>query len=164
MVSCFEARAERRIRGSPLLEADVIEAAIGSSLQTSFTVQGIPAAILILRKNKPKARKGRVLIVNGNATYQPGKAQNILTDDNIKALAEAFHDYADAEKFARLVPVQEIAANGFNLNISRYVQTSADLESVDVAVEVTKLQALMSQRDAANTTMFEHLEKLGYAK
>ena len=43
----------------------------------------------------------------------------------------------------------EIEANGFNLNISRYVQTGADAEVVDVAAEVAKLQDLIVKRNAA---------------
>ena len=61
------------------------------------------------------------------------------------------------------MPLEEIAANGFNLNISRYVQTGADAEAADVAAEVVKLQDLLVQRNAAEATMFEHLKRLGYA-
>ncbi len=45
-----------------------------------FYGTGIPAAILIIRKTKPAERKGKVLIINGDATFTPGKAQNHLTD------------------------------------------------------------------------------------
>ncbi len=127
-----------------------------------FYGASIPAAILIVRKNKPAERKDKVLVVNGDATFQPGKAQNFLTDDNVRTLADAFHDFADVEKLARVVPVDEIAANGSNLNISRYVQTGADAEAVDVAAEVAKLQDLIAKRDAAEAVMFDHLKRLGY--
>ena len=61
-----------------------------------------------------------------------------------------------------MVPVAEIEANEFNLNISRYVQTGADVKAVDVAEEVAKLQELIGQRDVAEAKMFENLRKLGY--
>ncbi len=127
-----------------------------------FYGAGIPAAILIVRKSKPQDRKGKVLVVNGDATFQPGKAQNVLTDENVKRLADAFHAFANADKLARVVPVDEIEANGFNLNISRYVQTGADAEAVDVAAEVAKLQNLIGQRNEAEAVMFGHLKRLGY--
>ena len=127
-----------------------------------FYGAGIPAAVLIIRKTKPAERKGKVLVVNGDATVTPGKAQNHLTDANVQTLADAFHGFADIDRLARVVPVDEIEANGSNLNISRYVQTGADAEAVDVAAEVAKLQDLIAKRDEAEAAMFGHLKRLGY--
>jgi type I restriction enzyme M protein len=62
------------------------------------------------------------------------------------------------------VPVEEITANGHNLNISRYVQTGADAKAVNVAAEVGKLQDLIARRNDAETVMFGHLQRLGYVK
>ena len=157
----FRGGAEGRIREA-MLKADIIEAVIGLA-PNLFYGAGIPAAILIIRKSKPKDRKGTVLVVNGDATFQSGKAQNFLTDQNVKTLAETFHAFSTVEKLARVVPVEEIESNGFNLNISRYVQTGADAEAVDVAAQVAKLQDLIVQRNEAEAVMFEHLKRLGYA-
>lgn len=156
----FRGGAEGRIREG-MLKADIIEAVIGLA-PNLFYGAGIPAAILIIRKSKPADRKGKVLVVNGDATFLLGKAQNHLTDGNIRTLADAFHGFLDIEKLARIVPVAEIETNGFNLNINRYVQTSADAEVVDVAAEVAKLQDLIVRRDEAEAVMFGHLRRLGY--
>jgi type I restriction enzyme M protein len=156
----FRGGAEGRIREA-MMKADIIEAVIGLA-PNLFYGAGIPAAILVIRKNKPAERKGKVLVVNGDATFTPGKAQNHLTDANVRMLANAFHGFGDIEKLARVVPVDEIAANGFNMNISRYVQTDADAEAVDVGAEIAKLQDLIAKRDEAEAVMFEHLKRLGY--
>lgn len=157
----FRGGAEGRIREA-MLRADIVEAVIGLA-GNLFYGAGIPAAILVIRKKKPQARKGSVLVINGDATFQPGKAQNTLTDENVETLAAAFHNFSDIDKLARVVPVGEIEANGFNLNISRYVQTGADAEAVDVAAEVAKLQDLIAERNKAEATVFSHLKRLGYA-
>lgn len=115
-----------------------------------------------MRKSKAQDRKGKVLFVNGDATFQPGKAQNTLTDENVRTLADVFHAFANVDKLARVVPVEEIEANGFNLNISRYVQTGADAGVSDVAAEVARLQDLIAKRNEAEAVMFEHLKRLGY--
>lgn len=156
----FRGGAEGRIREA-MLNADVVEAVVGLA-PNLFYGAGIPAAVLVCRKAKPADRKGKVLVVNGDATYQPGKAQNFLTDDHVHALAAAVHGFADIDKLARVVPLAEIAANGHNLNISRYVQTGADAEAVDVAAEVAKLQDLIAKRNEAEAVMFGHLKRLGY--
>jgi type I restriction enzyme M protein len=143
------------------LRADIIEAVIGLA-PNLFYGASIPAAILIVRRAKPKERKGKVLVINGDAIFTPGKAQNHLTDANVKTMADAFHGFADIERLSRVVLLDEIEVNGFNLNISRYVQTGVDAEAVDVAAEVAKLQDLTAKRDEAEAVMFEHLKKLGY--
>lgn len=158
----FRGGAEGRIREA-MLAADVIEAVVGLA-PNLFYGAGIPAALLICRKKKPADRRGKVLIVNGDASYQPGKAQNFLTDEHVMALADAVHGFADIDKLARVVPVAEIAANAYNLNISRYVQTGADAEVVDVAAEVAKLQDLIARRNDAEAKMFGHLQRLGYVE
>src|SRR5262249_32653528 len=144
-----------------LLKADLIEAVIGLA-PNLFYGAGIPAAVVIARKSKPSGRKGKVLIVNGDSTCQPGKAQNFLTDGNVRTLADAFHGFGDIEKLARVVPIQEIEANGWNLNIPRYVQTGVDTEPADVAAEVAKLKELIAKRNEAEAVVFEHLKRLGY--
>ncbi|WP_238298266.1 type I restriction-modification system subunit M [Methylobacterium soli] len=152
--------SEARIREA-MLKEDVIEAVIGLA-PNLFYGASIPAAILIVRKVKPESRRGKVLFVNGDATFQPGKAQNVLTDVNVKTLAEAFHTFTDADKLARVVPIAELAANDFNLTISRYVQTGADTKVADVTTEVAKLQEAVAKRNEAESVMFEHLKRLGY--
>ena len=156
----FRGGAEGRIREA-MLNADVIDAVVGVA-PNLFYGAGIPAAILVCRKVKPAERKGKVLVVNGDTTYQPGKAQNFLTDYHVRILTDAVHGFHDIEKLARIVRVEEIAANGYNLNISRYVQTGTDAEAVEVAAEVAKLQDLISQRNEAEAIMFGHLKRLGY--
>ena len=114
---------------------------VGSNL---FYGAGIPACILIIRKNKPVERRGKVLFVNGVEQFVEGKAQNRLSEANVAALVKAFHEYADVDRLARVVPISEIAANDHNLNISRYVHVGEEAEDLDVAEEVEKLLELGS--------------------
>ena len=158
----FRGGAEKRIR-SAILESDLIEAVIGLA-PNLFYGAGIPAAILILRNDKPKARKGKVLIVNGDATYLSGKAQNTLTDANVQSLANAYHNFVDVEQLARVVSVKEISTNGFSLNISRCVQTNASVPAADVAAESAALRKLIAQRNTTEAAMLQHLERLGYVE
>lgn len=156
----FRSGAEGRIREA-ILRADIVDAVIGLA-PNLFYGAGIPAAILVIRKVKPQARRGAVLIINGDATFQAGKAQNTLTDRHVATLAEAFHGYVDIDRLARVVSFSEIEANDFNLNISRYVQTSEDAEPVNVPDAVAKLRESIAARDDAERAMFEHLLRLGH--
>ena len=66
------------------------------------------------------------------------------------------------EKYARVVPLAEIEANDWNLNISRYVDTYEEEERIDVAEAVRKLRDLEHERAAAEATMNRHLAELGF--
>ncbi len=156
----FRGGAEGKIREG-LIKDDLIEAAIGLA-PNLFYGAGIPACILILRKQKPAARRGQILIVNGAEHFVEGKAQNHLSETNVAALAKAYSDFADAERLARVVPSSEIEANDFNLNISRYVHLGEEAEDVDVAAEVEKLVELQAERNTAEARMMGFLRELGY--
>lgn len=67
------------------------------------------------------------------------------------------------EKFANVVTLEEIEAeNDFNLNISRYVDTSDPPPQMDVKAELKKLRELEEKRDVAEREMGRLLEELGY--
>lgn len=156
----FRGGAEAKIRQG-LLEDDLIEAVIGLA-PNLFYGAGIPACILIIRKNRPAARKGKILVINGAQEYVEGKAQNHLSDANVKRFADAFHAWQDEDRFARLVDLSEIRENDHNLNISRYVSLDEDEDQIDVAAEVRKLNTLRQQRDDAEARMMGFLKELGY--
>jgi type I restriction enzyme M protein len=107
-----------------LLEDDLIEAVVGLG-SNLFYGTGIPAAVLFINRNKVAARKGKVLIVNGERDLVPGKNQNRLSDANVAKLAQAVHRFVDEALFCTVVSLAEVRENDHNLNITRYVQTEA---------------------------------------
>lgn len=67
------------------------------------------------------------------------------------------------DKFAAVVTVDVIGKeNEFNLNISRYVDSSDPTPRLDVKDELRKLRQLEAKRNAAELTMNQLLEELGY--
>lgn len=157
----FRGGAEGRIREG-LLKADLIDAVIGLA-PNLFYGAGIPACVMLVRKTKPANHKNKVLVVNGSGQFVEGKAQNHLSDANVEALSRAYLDYQDKDRLARVVPMDEIQANDWNLNITRYVHISDDEEEVDVTAEVEKLVELQAKRDEAEARMMGFLKELGYA-
>jgi type I restriction enzyme M protein len=126
----FRGGQEGEIRKG-ILEDDLVEAVIGlpSGL---FYGTGIPAALLILNKNKEAERRGKVLFINAELDYQEGKNQNILRVQDIEKVVGAFDAYNEIKRFSRVVPLEEIRKNDHNLNIRRYADTSPPPEPFDV--------------------------------
>jgi type I restriction enzyme M protein len=126
----FRGSSEKEIRKG-ILEDDLLEAVIGlpSSL---FYGTGIPAALLIINKKKPAERKNKVLFINGELEYQEGKNQNKLRDTDIQHIMHVFDAYEDERRYSKVVEMDEIRENDYNLNIRRYADTSPPPEQFDV--------------------------------
>jgi len=156
----FRGGAEGRIREG-ILKDDLIEAIIGLA-PNLFYGTGIPACVIIINRDKPADRKGKVLFVHGAEEMVPGKNQNSLSDENVTRLVEAFKTYRDEDRFSRIVDLDEIAGNDWNLNIARYVDTTEPEEQIDVAEEYKKLKELTAKRNEAEKKMEAYLKELGY--
>lgn len=126
----FRGSSEKAIRQG-ILEDDLLEAVIGlpSGL---FYGTGIPACLLIINKNKPAERRGKVLFINSELEYEEGKNQNKLRPQDIAKIVATFDNYVDVKRYAKVVNFSEIAENDFNLNIRRYADTSPPAEIFDV--------------------------------
>ncbi|QEY59910.1 type I restriction-modification system subunit M [Pseudomonas sp. C27(2019)] len=126
----FRGSSEKAIRQG-ILEDDLMEAVIGlpSGL---FYGTGIPACLLIINKNKPAERKGKVLFINGELDYQEGKNQNTLRSQDIEKIVSTFEQYTDIKRYSKVFTLAEIAENDYNLNIRRYADTSPPPEIFDV--------------------------------
>ena len=156
----FRGSAEGNIRQG-LLNEDLFEAVIGLA-PNLFYGTGIPASVLVLNRDKPAARKGKVLVIDASAEFEEGGSQNRLRDQDIQHVSSTFHAFADVDKYARVVPLAEIEENDWNLNISRYVDTSEVEERIDVAETVRTLRELEQERAAAEARMNRYLVELGY--
>jgi type I restriction enzyme M protein len=128
----FRSRSEQDIRQS-LIEEDLLEAVIGLP-PNLFYGTGIPACILVLRPPgaKPPERQGRVLFINADAEYREGRAQNYLMPEHIEKIATTFRDFRDVDRYARVVEIEELAENDYNLNIRRYADNAPPPEPHDV--------------------------------
>jgi len=156
----FRGGAEGKIRKNVLKE-DIIEAVVGLP-PALFYGTGIPAAVLVVNKNKPADRKGLVLFIDASQEYQEGKRQNILRDQDIEKIVTTYKDYADVDKYCRVVPMSEIKENDYNLNISRYVDITPEEEPIDVAEALRELRVLESRRREIEVEMGSYLKELGY--
>ena len=156
----FRGSAEGKIRQG-LLQEDLFEAVIGLA-PNLFYGTGIPASILVLNRDKPADRKGKVLFIDASAEFGEGINQNRVRAEDITHISKTFHAYADEEKYARVVALGEIEQNDWNLNISRYVDTSDEEERVDVREAVRKLRSLEQERAVAEATMNRYLAELGF--
>ena len=126
----FRGASEKAIRQG-ILNDDLLEAVVGLPAAL-FYGTGIPACLLIINKDKPADRKGKVLFINSELEYEEGKNQNKLRQQDIEKIVQTFDDYAEIKRYSKVVGLAEIAENDYNLNIRRYADTSPPPEIFDV--------------------------------
>jgi type I restriction enzyme M protein len=153
---------EKRYR-QPMLEQDLVEAVIGLPANL-FQNNSIPSAILLLNADKPEARRGHVQFVHADdeAFYKELSNQNELTEDGIDHMVRNVKEWTTEERVSRVVPLDEIRENDFNLNIALYVDTTEPEEPIDVAEELTKLRQLQQERSTIEARLNEYMEALNY--
>ena len=115
----FRKGAEGDIRRK-LLEMDLVEAVIGLA-PNLFYGTGLAACILVLRKRKAAQNKQKVLIADASRLFRRGRAQNYLEAEHAAEILGWYRNFSNVQDAVRLVSIDEIKAEDWTLNISRYV-------------------------------------------
>ena len=128
----FRGGAEGVIR-TQLIRSGYLKGIIGLPANL-FYGTGIPACILVLDKENATARKG-IFMMDASKGFMKDGNKNRLRERDIHRIVDTFTKQLDETKFARMVPVAEIAdpKNDFNLNLPRYIDTTEpeDLQDID---------------------------------
>jgi type I restriction enzyme M protein len=123
----FRGGEEGQIR-KQLIENDHIETIIGLPANIFFGT-GIPTVIIVL---KQKRQNNDVLVVDASKHFLKEGKSNKLQASDIKRITDAVINRKSIDKFSQLVSKQTLRDNGYNLNIPRYVDSSAAAQSWDL--------------------------------
>ena len=160
----FRGGAEGKIRRG-IVEDDWFEAIVGLAPNLFFGAS-IPVSICVLNRAKPSERRDKVPFVNAaqEGCFRQGKGQNYIDKEHIDKIVAAYHSFEEVERFAHVADMEEIRANDFNLNISRYVDTTEPVEVMSVKDALAQVREAERRRDEAVAKMNELLAELGYAE
>ena len=155
----FRMGVEGKIRRR-ILEMDLLEAVIGLG-PNLFYGTGLAACILVMRARKAPARRGQVLVVDGSALYRRGRNQNTLEAEHAAQIYAWYRAYEDTVGAARVVTLEEIAENDWNLNIPRYVEPVVEEKTLSVAEAIQNLKQALDEAYAAEDRLKALLEEAG---
>ena len=155
----FRMGAEGKIR-TKLLGMDVLEAVIGLG-PNLFYGTGLAACILVFRQRKSKERKNKVLILDASKEFKSGRAQNELLPEHVEQIYNWVRDFKDVEGVARVVTLEEIVANDYNLNIPRYVEPKVEQQTLTVEDAMKQLQASAEAAFSAEEKLIAILKREG---
>jgi type I restriction enzyme M protein len=152
----FRGSSEGKIRREAI-EENLLDAVIGLPSNLFFGT-GIPAAVLVFRRNK---LDGNVLFVDGSRDYADVKTQNNLRSADIAKIVGAYEARVSVDRYACLASLDEIRENDFNLNIPRYVDTFEEEEEIDIGAVQVEILGLEEELSKVKFKMAGYLEELG---
>lgn len=157
----FRGGKEEFIR-KELLKKDYIDSIIGLPANLFYST-GIPVCVIVLKKCR---KNDKILFINASSEehYEKGKRQNFLREKDIEDIIEAYKNRETISRYAREVPLSEIKDNGYNLNISRYINLSKDEEIIDLNKVNERLTEIEKEIIKARDEHNHYLEELGLPK
>ena len=137
----FRGNAEARIREN-LVKQGYIRGIIGLPANL-FYGTGIPACIIVIDKEHARSRH-EIFMVDASKGFMKDGNKNRLRSQDLHKIVDVFNKGLELERYSRFVPMAEIAANDFNLNIPRYIDSSEPEDLQDLSAH---LQGGIPQRD-----------------
>ena len=149
---------ERDVRKKFIVN-DLVEAAILLP-ENLFYNTTAPGVIIVI--NKRKEKNGEVLLINGSKLFEKGRPKNFLTDDGIRKMNGIFSKRVEEEHLSKLVSIETIAKNDYNLSPSRYISDDSGEETLPLEEAVTLLKEAEEERAEADKRLKEVLKALGF--
>ncbi|EMJ39798.1 type I restriction-modification system, M subunit [Helicobacter pylori GAMchJs117Ai] len=121
----FRGNAEGVIRKNLLMKG-YIKGVIGLA-PNLFYGTSIPACVIVLDKENAHARKG-VFVIDASKDFKKDGNKNRLREQDVQKMIDTFNAYKEIPYYSKMVSLEEISANDYNLNIPRYIAAKQELE------------------------------------
>ncbi len=121
----FRGNAEAQIRKN-LLTKGYIKSVIGLA-PNLFYGTSIPACVIVLDKENARARKG-VFLIDASKDFKKDGNKNRLRDQDVQKMIDTFNALKEIPYYSKMVSLEEISANDYNLNIARYINAKQESE------------------------------------
>jgi len=144
-----------------VIEADMIEAVFGLG-PNLFYNSPMESCVVVLRMNKPKKRKNKVLFINGVKEVTRERAFSFLSDKNLEKLVDAYFAPENHEDIASLVDITEIRENLHNLSIPLYVSNGSSEDDQDLESTIEAWQVGRVELKKQSEKLFKASEELGF--
>lgn len=162
----FRGASEGKIRQAIIEKFNFLDAVIGLPANL-FYGAGIPACILIFRKNRGANEHVLFVDASSDGHYEKGKNQNVLREQDVAKIVDTYKTYlADPsfggeEKYSYVATLDEIKANDYNLNIPRYVDTFEEEELVDIEEVKGNIKNIEDELAKVQKQMAKYMKELG---
>ena len=108
----------------------------------------IATCIIVLKKSKSD---NAVLFIDASGQFVRGGNKNKLTDVNQAAILETFTARTEVPHVAKMVPNADLAANGYNIAVSSYVEVEDTREVVDITALNAEIARIVARQAELRT-------------
>jgi len=129
----FRGNVEAEIRQN-IIKRGYIKGVIGLPANL-FYGTGIPACIIVLDKENAEARKGIFMIDASKGFIKDGN-KNRLREQDLHMIVDVFNNQKEVNKYSRMVALDEIEKNEYNLNIPRYIDNQEEEDIQDLSAHL----------------------------
>lgn len=157
----FRGAAEGQIRRYLIEEKNYLDAIIGLPANLFFGTS-IPTSILVFKKCRQK--DDSVLFIDASQSFEKGKNQNHLSDEDVEKIVNTYRNREELEKFSHNATLEEIADNDYNLNIPRYVDTFEEEAPIDLDQVQQDLANIDKEIANIEQEINAYLKELGVVK
>lgn len=135
----FRGGAEGNIRRN-LIKQGYIKGIIGLPANL-FYGTGIPACIILIDKAGAKERlenpSSGIFMIGASKGFMKDGPKNRLRDQDLHKIVDVFNNQIEQPGYSRMVSFNEIAGNDHNLNIPRYIDSSAAEDLHDLCAHLS---------------------------
>ena len=142
------------------LDNDIIEGVIYLP-ENLFYNTSAPGIILILNRNKPEDKKGKFFLLNASKHFEKGDPKNFIPQESIVKVADTFINWKEEEKFTKVVTLEEIKKNDYNISPSRYIQVNDAEIYRPIGEIIGELKDLEKEAEVVESDLKEVLSKIG---
>ena len=126
-----------------IIENNLIDTIIGLP-PNLFYGTSIPACIIVLKNNR---KNKDIFFIDASEEYDKGKRQNKLREEDISKILTAYRKRKDILKYCRAVSFEEIKANNYNLNMSRYLISAEEKSDINLNTSKREIDNLETERE-----------------
>jgi type I restriction enzyme M protein len=137
----YRGGAEQKIR-QYLIDNNYVDAVIQLPPDLFFGTT-IATCIVVLKKSK---RDNATLFIDASAEFVRSGNKNKLLPEHRRKILDAYTQRQSIEHFARLVENSDIAANGYNIAVSSYVEQANTSEAVDIRALNARISRIVARQ------------------
>jgi type I restriction enzyme M protein len=115
-----------------------------------------PGIIIVLRREKPKDRRGRIMLINASGEFKKGTPKNYLTEEAIAKIAKTYQAGQNVEGFARVITTEQAVEADYNLAPSRHVVA----ESIRTSREIHEIIQELDKLERKSAMIDKNLKRM----
>ena len=152
--------AEYDIRRHLIENLNVVDAIIGLPAKM-FHGAKLPVIVMVLKK-KRNGNSDNILFIDASKYFTPEKTMNVITDEDIDRIMDAYINRSEIDKFSHVASLEEVSVkNDFNCNIPRYVDSFEKEETVDIDAQTIVIKKCTEEVSAVEHELEAFFKELG---